>query len=405
MKKLISIGRNPNNTIVINDGIVSGNHCQIVLEDNNVYTIIDLNSTNGTYVNGVRISGSAILNSTDKVKLSNMVDVNWISYFSEYTNSSTSYSFNNAYNPYTNSSFNNDKTKKKSRTLIYALSGVGVAALLIVGIVLFFCFKEDSLDIENAKYVPNDAVLVANVDFKELSNINDKSLQENINELINTINKINYAGIDKLSYQITKIIYDLENDYKSTGVNLEVTPYMFTTLNSMQNYTTSSLVFSIEKDKFISNFRNVYKELRGNALEYYKSSKDIEFYLLDSSSLIGVKDDVAMITVIVGKDRDLDIVKEHIIDCLTLSENKSFMGMNVFEKFNESEAFVNLCFSVPTKLGDVKKFENIAGVQLRNTYFISHIEFEENSVKWNNEILYNKSLKDIDINNILKSYY
>ncbi len=49
------IGRNPAALLVLQDGMVSSNHFQVTWE-NGAWVAADLNSTNGTYVNGVRIT-------------------------------------------------------------------------------------------------------------------------------------------------------------------------------------------------------------------------------------------------------------------------------------------------------------------------------------------------------------
>lgn len=49
------IGRNQDNDVVIDNVGVSGNHAEIIKNDDK-YTIYDLNSTNGVYVNGEKVS-------------------------------------------------------------------------------------------------------------------------------------------------------------------------------------------------------------------------------------------------------------------------------------------------------------------------------------------------------------
>lgn len=62
----ISIGRNPENDIQLDDAAVSGNHAKInrqpneYLEEHFDYYIEDLGSTNGTKVNGNRISRQSL---------------------------------------------------------------------------------------------------------------------------------------------------------------------------------------------------------------------------------------------------------------------------------------------------------------------------------------------------------
>ncbi|HMS68956.1 MAG TPA: FHA domain-containing protein [Saprospiraceae bacterium] len=64
----IKIGRSPDNSIVINDASVSRNHIKLVLNEDDVVRLIDLNSTNGTFINGRRVLES-IISEADEVKL------------------------------------------------------------------------------------------------------------------------------------------------------------------------------------------------------------------------------------------------------------------------------------------------------------------------------------------------
>jgi len=51
----ITMGRSDQNVLPLNDPAVSGKHC-VIIKDGNKYTIRDLNSTNGTRLNGKNIS-------------------------------------------------------------------------------------------------------------------------------------------------------------------------------------------------------------------------------------------------------------------------------------------------------------------------------------------------------------
>ena len=75
----ITIGRNSSNDIVINDTMVSRFHCEIIQESGRI-KIVDLNSSNGTFVNGQRIYGTIYLNPQDVVCVHN-TPVNWQKYF------------------------------------------------------------------------------------------------------------------------------------------------------------------------------------------------------------------------------------------------------------------------------------------------------------------------------------
>ncbi len=56
----VTIGRDISNDIVINDAEVSRNHARLILERDR-YKIEDLNSTNGTYIDGQRLIGPHLL--------------------------------------------------------------------------------------------------------------------------------------------------------------------------------------------------------------------------------------------------------------------------------------------------------------------------------------------------------
>lgn len=80
MVKSLRFGRGQNNDVVISDPTVSEFHCQITLDDNGNFYITDLNSTNGTYVNGTMVQGSAWLKRTDEVKIGN-TPLSWLHLF------------------------------------------------------------------------------------------------------------------------------------------------------------------------------------------------------------------------------------------------------------------------------------------------------------------------------------
>ena len=80
--KVITIGRSEENDVVINDETVSRHHLQIIFHDDGHYTLSDFGSTNGTYVNGQRISGEIPLDDVDIVRIGNKT-IPWRQYFEE----------------------------------------------------------------------------------------------------------------------------------------------------------------------------------------------------------------------------------------------------------------------------------------------------------------------------------
>ena len=67
-----TIGRSPNNTIVINDPEISRRHAQI-LQQGDGFAAEDLGSTNGTFVNGQRAVGVTAVNDGDIIELGDTV--------------------------------------------------------------------------------------------------------------------------------------------------------------------------------------------------------------------------------------------------------------------------------------------------------------------------------------------
>src|SRR6187551_3210898 len=62
----ITIGRGPDNTIVVNDPSISTHHAQLLLEGD-TYRLKDLDSTNGTRVNGKPVT-ETVLRFDDRIR-------------------------------------------------------------------------------------------------------------------------------------------------------------------------------------------------------------------------------------------------------------------------------------------------------------------------------------------------
>ena len=82
--KIVTIGRDENNNVVIDDPLVTRMHCQIASDNHDGFYLIDNNSTNGTFVNGMRVSPGVktALNRTDIIRIGNTT-LPWRSYFGQ----------------------------------------------------------------------------------------------------------------------------------------------------------------------------------------------------------------------------------------------------------------------------------------------------------------------------------
>lgn len=72
MKNELTIGRDINNEITINDLEISRRHCRLVMSGDG-YMIEDLGSTNGTWINDQRLAGSHSLRSGESFRLGDNV--------------------------------------------------------------------------------------------------------------------------------------------------------------------------------------------------------------------------------------------------------------------------------------------------------------------------------------------
>ena len=82
--KVLTIGRNTDNHIVITNGMVSGHHAKIVMDKAGNFEIVDLRSTNGTYVNGRKVKGSQPIRPGDRIIVANTpITPNWKNIFDQ----------------------------------------------------------------------------------------------------------------------------------------------------------------------------------------------------------------------------------------------------------------------------------------------------------------------------------
>lgn len=71
-KPEVTIGRVQGNDIVLPKGNVSKRHARIVLKDGK-FIIVDLKSTNGTYVNGRKITSPLVVKEADKIYIGDFI--------------------------------------------------------------------------------------------------------------------------------------------------------------------------------------------------------------------------------------------------------------------------------------------------------------------------------------------
>ena len=66
---MITVGRSAKSDVVVGDAGVSRIHLQLVVTDDGTCYAVDMNSTNGTFVNGQRIAGRVRLRNGDVLRI------------------------------------------------------------------------------------------------------------------------------------------------------------------------------------------------------------------------------------------------------------------------------------------------------------------------------------------------
>jgi hypothetical protein len=66
-----TVGRMPDNDVVVQDAYVSRRHCAIVVHTGDRCELHDIASKNGTYLNGHKINGPTRLHSGDQIRMCN----------------------------------------------------------------------------------------------------------------------------------------------------------------------------------------------------------------------------------------------------------------------------------------------------------------------------------------------
>ena len=132
----LTIGRSPDNSIIINDSSVSRRHATLIIAQNE-YSVKDLGSANGTFVNGMRVAGVSRLQSNDILKVGNSV-VPWMNYVSMGGHNQPAPARSSSSNP---AQASGEQIKLKNSTGVLVTGIVGLALiwlpiLSLAGIVL-----------------------------------------------------------------------------------------------------------------------------------------------------------------------------------------------------------------------------------------------------------------------------
>jgi len=116
----ITIGRGPDNTIVVNDQSISTHHAQLLLEGD-TYRLKDLNSTNGTRVNSKLVT-EAVLRFDDRIRFGEAEEIS-----TQFTADSAAQSH------FTSASLFRRQEEQNDMVRTGIMIGVGIALLVFFG--------------------------------------------------------------------------------------------------------------------------------------------------------------------------------------------------------------------------------------------------------------------------------
>ncbi len=168
--RVITIGRSAENDVVINDPKVSRHHAQIVQQDNGSVYIVDLDSSNGTYVNESRIYNQRLLHTNDRVRVYRYT-INWQQYV---------------------------KPKKETTNNVWAIVLAIIVIAGVIGAIIYFINNKSSSSSSNRTYQYSQSVgSRSNMAGAASSSTNSVS-SKNGNSYSNTYNNNNYSDYGKV---------------------------------------------------------------------------------------------------------------------------------------------------------------------------------------------------------------
>lgn len=203
--KQFKIGKGTANDVVIeNDPTVSRVHLTVFIDDEKNIFVTDLNSTNGTYVNGVKIEESVKLKTLDVLKIGNTL-VNWPKFLKDDDNIEKVYqTLNDSSEIAESDKIIKNSTKKVGNIYKYAL----VLIFIILGIILSMAFAEKEV-IYNFDDIKNSNEDATTLDYQN----QQKKQRTNVTYDFSCLNSDGDAGSNDAIYSFGEITRDIQSSF------------------------------------------------------------------------------------------------------------------------------------------------------------------------------------------------
>jgi Zn-dependent protease with chaperone function len=203
--KQFKIGKGTANDLVIeNDPTVSRVHLAVFIDDEKNIFVTDLKSTNGTYVNGVKIEESVKLKTLDVLKIGNTL-VNWPKFLKDDDNIEKVYqTLNDSSEIVKSDKIIKNSTKKVGNIYKYAL----VLIFIILGIILSMAFADKEV-IYNFDDIKNSNEDATTLDYQN----QQKKQRTNVTYDFSCLNSDGDAGTNDAIYSFGEITRDIQSSF------------------------------------------------------------------------------------------------------------------------------------------------------------------------------------------------
>ena len=273
--KQFKIGKGTANDVVIeNDPTVSRVHLAVFIDDEKNIFVTDLKSTNGTYVNGVKIEESVKLKTLDVLKIGNTL-VNWPKFLKDDDNIEKVYqTLNDSSEIAESEKIIKNSTKKVGNIYKYAL----VLIFIILGIILSMAFaeKEVNYNFDDIKNSNEDATTL---DYQN----QQKKQRTNVTYDFSCLNSDGDAGSNDAIYSFGEITRDIQSSFfEDIDISIED-----------EQEQGRKLLKALKKEyRFIetgNNYNNL-KSILNNLVSRLAKPKGFNYkiFLLDDSTLNAV---------------------------------------------------------------------------------------------------------------------
>ncbi len=365
--KVITFGRNDNNDVIINDQFVGRNHCQIV-EDNGKFLVVDLNSTNGTFVNGKRIAGQQQLSISDEVRIG-QTTLNWQTYFRQFPTPSP------VPTPVPSPEPSLIGVRKQKTIVIICIALV----LAIGGIIAYFLLQPST---KHASVLPYDMMAVMSV--------NLHSLQKQTG--------LTHDDLSLLMRNLEAEVFNNRINMNNSGIKYSAPSYAFVENIDIQTENISyGLVLPLSNQQQFRDF--VLNIVERSAMEL-KTSNDIQ-YISEEHVFVGFDQDKCLCYVSRSIDdyqlenRGLELLKQDVSASGKKSKLFSCLNNNPISCVISVEG----CVRELNKIDEFRNTWNNLGLDAENSYFALSLVAQNNGM----EIILNSiDNKNIVRNNVLR---